>query len=200
MKKKKKNNEQKNKITIFIIVIAILILLIILGIYLQKSNDDIEKNFNKEGYITEDDSAFYKKITTNNTLDDYYDALSKGEDSAYEEYYFSKESNDFIELKLNHQDKVSTSLTITSELKSDVVNYSFELSYKDAYMLLEGNSLEAYECKEIIRKNISDNTLTTYCNSLKSEIEIFLQRRTELLKNKKIRELVNSPIKEINEK
>lgn len=181
---------KKNKKTILLIISIILIVIIVLFLIFSNNNKGLKETLKKEGYTTEEESAFYKKIVTNNTLDDYYNDLSNSRDSQYEEYYFSKESNDFIELKMSFQNNVTTSLNITSDLKALSTSYNYELSYKDAHLLLEGNSNSEFTCNVVLNEKVSDDIIDTYCNMIKQEIEIFTDRRTDLLKNKQIQEIV----------
>ncbi len=185
MSKKKK---KKNNLTTISIVILITILITI--IFLSNSNKGIDEVFDKEGYITEEESAFYKKVVTNNTLDDYYNDLANKRNSQYEEYYFSKDSNDFIELKMSYQKNVTTTLNITSDLKTLDINYNYELSYKDAHLMLEGTDSNDYTCNVILKEQVSDETINTYCDMIKDEIETFKTRRSDLMKNKRIQEIV----------
>lgn len=184
-KRKKKNT----KLYIFISILTLSII-IVLVLILYNSNKDLEDVLNKEGYTTEDESAFYKKVITNNTLDDYYNDIANSRDSEYEEYYFSKESNDFIELKMSFQNKVTTSLNITSDLKDLNTSYNYELTYKDAHLLLEGNDNTDFTCNVVLNEKVNSDTINTYCNMIKQEIKTFTDRRTNLLKNKKIQEIV----------
>ena len=64
-KKKKQDNNLMIKIIIGIVVIIILIP-IVTYISLKGSNRELDEEFNKEGYTTTNEDAFYRKITTNN--------------------------------------------------------------------------------------------------------------------------------------
>ncbi|MCI8460594.1 MAG: hypothetical protein HFE81_04285 [Bacilli bacterium] len=187
-----KSNKKDNKKKIFIIVVAILAISIILYLIISSSDktSEEEKILKKEGYTTEKEDAFYKKIVTNNSLDDYYNDVSHRRESQYEEYYVSKDSNDFIELKLSYYKGVDTTLNILSNLSEETVNYNYELAYKDAHLILEGNDNEANDCKVVLNENISQDTINTYCDMIKNEIKIFTDRKDELLKNKKINTMV----------
>lgn len=190
---KKKNELKNNKL----LIITIILVIITLTLYLISKNDkEIDKEFIKEGYESDIEDPFYKKIVTNNTLDDYYNDVSQGKDSSYEEYYFSKESNDFIELKLENKQNVNTILNISSDLRTKKVQYNYELSYNKSYLMIEGNSEENYDCNIIKNKNVKEETLKTICENIMSEISIFLERRSTILNNKKIRDLINEPLKE----
>lgn len=191
---KKKNKLNSN----VLLVITIIIVVVTLSLYFfSKRDPKIDNEFQKEGYETEEEEdPFYKRIVTNNTLDDYYNDISQGKDSSYEEYYFSKESNDFIELKLDTRSNVNTTLNISSDLRTKEVNYNYELTYNKSYLIIEGNSNDNYDCNIIKNKNVNEETLNTICNNIMSEISIFLERRKTILSNKKIKDLVNEPLKE----
>ena len=189
-KNRKKNNKSNNNLTIIFLII-IVIILIIFGIYLSNNGNELNKTMKHEGFTTKnEDDAFYNKIVTNNTLDDYYNDMKNQKNSEYEQYYFTKESYDFIEVKLSYNNQVSTSLNITSDLKTLYTNYNYELSYKDVHLIIEGNSAEEYACRKIIQENIEKDQIDLYCDKVHSEIQTFLKRREELLQNENIKELL----------
>ena len=194
MKKRKKENN--NKQLLIGIIALVTILIIALLIYAATSKTGVEKELNQEGYTTTTDNAFYNKVVTNNTLDDFYSDMSQNKDSAYEEYYFAKESLNFIELKMQYQDNVNSTLNITSDLRTEKVEFNYELSSKSSHLIIEGNSDENYDCKIVVNKNVKDSLLTESCELVMQEITIFLQRRSDLLQNESIRNIVNQPIKE----
>ncbi len=192
-KKRKKDN---NKLLIILIVLLLCTALCSILAYYQ-GDGEITRSMKEDGYSTEDESdAFYKNIVTNNTLDDFYNAISNHEESHYEEYYLSKESLDFMEMKLDYQEKVLTSLNITSDLKSNYTTYNFEMSYDSVYLLIEGNSINDYDCSIVKSKNVSSDTKSAYCNYINQELSVFLERRSKVLENKKVQELLSSPMKE----
>lgn len=195
----KKKNKKNNKLIIIISIIIVLIILIVLGIYLSRDTDELTKELKKDGYTTTSEDAFYKKITTNNTLDDFYEDISNEKETQYEEYYLSKDSLDFIELKMYYKDGVTTTLNLTSNLRTLEVDYNYELSYKNAYFIIEGNSTDEYTCKTVVQENVSDDTITTYCNSITTELDTFLSRRENMLNNSKVKELLQSPIESVTE-
>lgn len=196
-KKRKKNN---NKIYFIIIGVIIFVLLVIFGIYANKDHNEFQKELKEEGYTTIDnEDAFFKKIVSGNTISDYYDDISNDKDTKYEEYSLSKESYDYIELKMEYQNEIFTVLNISSNLKSDVIQFNFELTYNNSQILLDGDSTTDYECNVIVQKEASDSTVDIYCDMIKSEIETFKSRRAELLSNPKIQEVISKPIKEVNE-
>ena len=198
MKKKKKRNYKK--IIIITSMIVVVAFLVGLELYFGQESNELTRELKKDGYTTEDtDDAFYNKITTGNTLDDYYKDLSNKKNSNYEEYYFSKESYDFIEVKLSYKDEVTTSLNISSDLRTLETTYNFELSYKDAYLIIEGNSIEDYTCKTIVKEKVSEDVIKTYCDRMVSEINAYAEKREEVLNNEKIKELLAMPIQEAKE-
>ena len=193
MKKRKKKNNQKQLV---IGLIAVATIFIIALLIFSTKPSEVEKELNKEGYTTTQEDAFYKKIVTNNTLDEFYQDVASNKDSAYEEYYFAKESLNFIELKILNQSSVLSTLNITADVRTDKIVYNYELSNNNSHLLLEGNSDENYDCKIIVNKNVDDSVTQECCNLIMQEISTFLTRKDELLQNEKVQELVNSPIKE----
>lgn len=192
-------NKKKKKDSNILIIIGIIVfatIVSILATLLNPADKTEETILQQEGYNTTEEDAFYKKIVTNNTLDDYYNDLTNKRDSAYEEYYFAKESYEFIELKMSYNNTVNKVLNITSNLRNNKVEYTYEISYKSTQLLIEGNSDDNYDCNIIVQKNISDDDITNVCSEVPDEISTFLERRDKLLSNKKIKELLDQPIKQ----
>ena len=178
----------------FIILLALAI--VGTGIYYLSDKTVEEKELQKSGYKTTEEDAFYKKVVSNNTLDDYYNAMGSNQDTEYEEYYLQKESLNFIELKMSYQNTVDRTLTFTSDLRTDIVRYNYELSYKSSHLILEGNSSENYDCQIVVRKNIKDEDIQKQCEYISQELSVFLTRRSELLENETVKALVRSPMKQ----
>ena len=156
-KRRKKNN---NKIIYIGIGVVILILLIIFGVAANKNNNQLQNELKQEGYYTNDqDEAFYKNITTGNTIDDYYDDLLNEKESNYEEYSLSKESYDFILLKMEYESGVMTVLNVSSNIKEDYIQFNFELTYNDSHILVDGDNSNNYKCNIIEQKEASDSTV-----------------------------------------
>lgn len=187
-KRRKKNN---NKIIYIGIGVVILILLIIFGVAANKNNNQLQNELKQEGYYTNDqDEAFYKNITTGNTIDDYYDDLLNEKESNYEEYSLSKESYDFILLKMEYESGVMTVLNVSSNIKEDYIQFNFELTYNDSHILVDGDNSNNYKCNIIEQKEASDSTVETYCDMIREEIRNYEKRKAELLKNPKVQQIV----------
>ena len=188
---KNRNKKQDNQKNLWIIGIVVLTVFIIISlIFSAFSKSEIDRELKKEGYTTTREDPFYKKITTNNTLDDYYNDISNHTDSSYEEYYLQKESLNFIELKMNYQNSQTTTLNITSALKKEEIEFTYELSSSNTYLLLEGNSSNQYDCEIINKQNINNNTVQDICDSIIDDITIFIERKNELLSNQKVQEII----------
>ena len=191
MAKKKKNDMTKSYIAMgLFILFAIIVLLIYYG------STAMDRSMQNDGYEAgEKEDPFYKKITTGNTLDDYYNDLSNNKDSAYEEYYLQKDSYNFYEQKLAYQNGVTSSLNISSDLRDLYTMFSYELSYGEAYILLEGNSAANYECEVIMNNNATRETLQNACDRIQSELDTFTTRRNEIMQNEKVQEVLkNAPV------
>lgn len=189
MKKKKTGKNLLSKI-IFGIIALFLIIVLVIFVYERGTNKEEEEVFQKEGYTTSNEDAFYKKIVSDNTLDDFYADVQQERDSNYEEYYFSKESNDFIELKMLYRNKVSTTLNITSDLKTNVLEYNYELTYKTAHLLLEGSSTNNYDCEVIVNDEVSAETVQKYCDMIIDEINSYNEIKNDLLRNNQIKSMI----------
>ncbi len=187
MKKRKKKDNQLN------LYIGIIICIIIVGsfIYYFASNRDLESSLKNDGYVAEEEDAFYKHVVSGNTIDDFYNAVANGRDSYYEEYYLQKNSFDFIELKMYYENDVTANLNITSNLKNNYLEYNYELSGKDARLIIEGNSEHNYDCKPVMSENVSQKTFETCCDIISDELETYLNRRKEIMNNPKVMEELN---------
>ena len=191
--KKKKNNLLRN---IIITCIIIIIIIIVFFYYLETGKTEEEKVLSEEGYTTTIDDAFFKKIVTNNTLDDFYKDISNNKDSQYEEYYFAKDSYNYIELKMEYKDGATKTINIQSDLRKLTIDYNYEITKNKIHLLIEGNSSNNNKCNYIIKKGVDDNTASRACNEVQEEINNFIEKRTELLNNEKVKELINQPIKQ----
>ncbi|MBP5678959.1 MAG: hypothetical protein J6X28_03945 [Bacilli bacterium] len=177
---------------IILLTIAIIAFLIFSG----TSRSETDKELGKDGYTTTEEDAFYKKIVTNNTLDSYYNDVANNHDSEYEEYYLQKDSLTFLELKMKYYNMANTTLSFTSSLRENTIEYNFEYSYKESHLILEGNSDSNYECQIVVRKNVNDQEAKKLCDYIMNEINIFEVRRNNILQNSKVQELLNQPITE----
>ena len=190
MAKRKKNDMTKSYIAIGVLLLfAVVVLLVYYG------STAMDRSMKQEGYDAgEKEDPFYKKITTGNTLDDFYNDLSENKNSAYEEYYMQKDSYNFYEQKLAYQNGVTSSLNISSDLRDLYTVFSYELSYEEAYILLEGNSEADYECEVVMNKNATRETLQNACDRIQAELDTFTTRRNEIMQNEKVQEILkNAP-------
>ena len=190
MAKKKKKDTLKYTIAIVTLILLAVVLLII---YYSEENV-MNRSMKDSGYTTsESEDPFYKKITTGNTLSDFYNDVENKRNSAYEEYYFMKDSYSFIEQDLYYQNEVTYSLNISSDLRNVSTSYSYEISYQNAYLLLEGNDSDN-QCEVIINNNISQTTVHNACTQIEQELSTFTTRRAEILQNEKVQEIIqNAP-------
>ena len=191
MRKRKKN--KNNNLYIIGVLLCLIIAVICIMIYYSEDNQR-KRALQKDGYTIKADDPFYKMVTTNNTLDSYYNDISNKKNSSYEEYYVSKETYNFMEQKLNYYNGVSTALNISSDLRNLSIKYTFELSYEDAYLILEGNSNNGYRCDIVVNEKVLNTQIHEYCDQIQLELETFSTRRSEILANEKIQEyLQNAP-------
>ena len=192
--------KKKDMKLVYLAIGGLIVFAIILLLVYYKSTE-MDRSMQTKGYQTEEKSdPFYKMKTTGNTLDEYYSDLDEKINSAYEEYYLQKESYNFFEQKLAFQDGVTSSLNISSDLRNLYTKFNYELSYQNAYIILEGNSETNFECEVIINRNTSKETQQNACDQIHKEIDIFTRRRTEIMADEKVQELLrNAPsIVEVN--
>lgn len=184
--KKRKNKKQENNIMLTILVSIFIILLLLILIVAVSTKDEVYNELENEGYYTETDDAFYKKVLTNNTLNEFYNDMNSGRNAKYQEVYVSKDSYEYIELLMIYNDGVTTTLTISSSLKSNELNYNFELSYNKQYLILEGTEENNYACNVAVNRNIKKDTETKYCNIIKNQINDFLASKVQLQNNQNL--------------
>lgn len=189
MAKKNKKNERYIYLIISLVIIFTVTIIIEITLLYGKPREQIL--LEEEGYNTTVEDAFYKKIVTNNTLDDFYNNVKEKKDTAYEEYYFSKESYQFIELKMVYQSETTTTLNINANIETNEIEYTYELSNDSEYLLINGTSSNNYSCEVVSEKNIKRKKINEECSKINDELNVFLERRNELLSNEKIRELIN---------
>ena len=163
------------------------IILCLIGYVLYLTGEGpLEQELIQNGYETDADNAFYNKVETANTLDDFYKDMKEEKDTSYVEYYVSKESNDFIELKMVYQDKINITVNVISDLSTTRINYNLELTYQDSHIMLDGNSDDDYSCNIIKQEHANQDTVNYYCNYLREEVTNFISKRNELLQNENI--------------
>ncbi len=184
--KKRKNKRKEKNIALNILISIFVILLLLIAIVAIFKEDEVYTELQNEGYNTETDDAFYKKILTNNTLNEFYNDMNSGRNTKYQEVYVSKESYEYIELLMIYNEGVTTTLTISSNLKSNELNYNFELSYKKMYLLLEGTEENNYDCNVTVNRNVKKDTETKYCNIIKDQISDFLESKVVLQNNQSL--------------
>ena len=186
MKNKRKNKKQENNTIMTILISIFVFLVVVVLVAAVTKKDEVYQELEDEGYYTETEDAFYKKILTNNTLNEFYNDMNSGRNAVYQEVYVSKTSYDYIELKMEYKDGMTTTLTISSNLKSNEVNYNYEMSYEKAYLLIDGTEKNNYECNVNVNKNVKKETEKKYCSLIKREIKEYLNSKVELLNNQNL--------------
>lgn len=154
----------------------------------KKINDYV----NSQGYKTTEDSLFYQKIVTNNTLDDYYDDVSNNKNSEYNEYYFSKDSYSFIELRMIYKDEINQLFNVTSDFRNNKITYNYEISKNKASIILEGSYLDgSLSCNTSKVNNITTTNIDSYCELAKKYMNEFINEQNKLLSNDEFREAIS---------
>ena len=174
-----------NTLLIVLVSIFVVMLLLLLAASVA-TEDEVYNELENEGYYTETDDAFYKKILTNNTLDEFYNDMNSGRNATYKEVYVSKTSYDYIELEMIYTDGMTTTLTISSNLKSNELNYNYEMSYNNAYLLIDGTDKNNYACNVNVNRNVKKETENKYCSLIKNKIQEYLNNKVELINNQNL--------------
>ena len=185
MKKRKKNNKNK-----YVIILLLVLILCMVAYYFLFLTDELGRNLRFKGFKTESVSDnFYKKIVTNNTLDDFYNDVAEKKDSTYIEYNFTKSSYDFIELKMNYSDNSLSTLNISSDIRNNTIDFNYEISNDSSRLMLDGNMNETFQCNVIMQENVSNSTKNSHCEYIEKEIENFITEKNIYLQDKTISEI-----------
>ena len=186
MKNKRKNKKQENNTIMTILISIFVFLVVVVLVAAVTKKDEVYQELEDEGYYTETEDAFYKKILTNNTLNEFYNDMNSGRNSTYKEVYVSKTSYDYIELEMIYTDGMTTTLTISSNLKSNELNYNYEMSYNNAYLLIDGTDKNNYACNVNVNRNVKKETENKYCSLIKNKIQEYLNNKVELINNQNL--------------
>ena len=188
--KKKESIGSVQKIFLILLSIATIVFISIYT-YTSLNNRSVNNAMKEEGYTNEKESIFYEKVETNNTIEDYNKDVKENKNSEFIKYYVNKDFNSFVELKMKYADGVSTTLNINANLKNNEINYNYELSYKDTYLILEGNTDNNYECHRVVDENISNETIEKHCEYIQGEIKQFIDKRNEFVSKSEINKRIN---------
>ena len=164
-----------------------------IAIYYYYSTDELGKEIKQDGFkTTSNDDLYYKKVVTNNTLDSFYNDVASKKDTSYQEYNFTKNSYDFIELKMTYKDETLSTLNITSDIRNNTIVFNYEVSKGKNSLILEGNMNNGFICDSIEQNNISNSTKEKHCDYIKKEIDGFILIRDSYLENNNLKGLVNT--------
>lgn len=188
-----------------LIIIGVFIGIVILGILMYYTTDQkqeenkifINNYLNELGYKYDEKEKLFKKITTENTLDEFYDLSSKKQEVYYEEYYFSLDNNSFIELNMGYKDGIMEVFNITSDLTKQEINYNYEINKDDSSAILEGSYNDIFKCNIVSLKKLSDDNKGIYCNTARKQADKFIDEQNNLLGNDKFIKIINLPKKEV---
>ena len=149
--KKKKKEEVNNVQKAFLIMLSIAtVVFISLYLYFSYNNNSLNNTLKEEGYDSDKDTDFYEKVETGNTIEEYNQDVKNDKNSEFIKFYVTKELNNFVEVKMAHKDGVSTTLNINANLKNNKIDYNYELSYKNTYLIFEGNTDNNYDCHYVV--------------------------------------------------
>ena len=176
---------------ILLLLLVLTILFIILYFYYSNKDTKFYKELEEIGYKPDDDTNYFEKVETNNTIEEYNKDVKEEKDSKFIKYYVTKDLKTFVELRMNYQEGVSTTLNINSNLKTSKIDYNYELSYKDTYLIFEGNTDNNYECHYVVQENIDQEQMDKYCKYVKEEITNFISKRDEFTNKKSVKERIN---------
>ena len=190
-------------ILIGVITFIIIVILSILMYYTtdQKQEENelyINSYLNDLGYTYNEEENMYKKITTNNTLDDFYELSSNKKEAYYQEFYFSQESNSFIELNMAYNNDITEVFNINSDLTKQEITYNYEITKNDSSAILEGSyNNNTFTCEIVSLKKLTDNNKEIYCETIKKLANNFIKEENKLIDNVEFNRIINIPKKEV---
>lgn len=193
---------KKNIIIICSIILSIFIIAIIIISNNDKNNNEyIVKHVNDLGYIYDKDGLIYKKVVSNNNLDEYYTDIALNNDTNYLEYYFTFESYSFIQLHMTYSKGVSTVFNAVSDLNNNKFDYTYEITKNDSSAIIEGiydeGATVPFTCDVVVLKKLEDVGVKSYCDNAFKLLESALNEKKNLLNNKKFKELIDIPKPEV---
>ena len=184
---------------VFIIIIIIGILMYYTTDQKQEENEIYINNYlNDLGYTYNEEEKMFKKITTNNTLDEFYELSSKNKEAYYEEYYFSLDNNSFIELNMAYKDGITEVFNVTSDLTKQEITYNYEITKDDSSAILEGSyNNNSFKCEIVSLKKLNDDNKDQYCETIREYANKFIEEENQLLNNEEFNNIINIPKKEV---
>ena len=176
--------------------ISLLTFVIVVILLNSMSGESNKKKINdyvtEQGYKTSDDSLFYQRIVSNNTLDDFYNDVDNKKDSKYDEYYFSKDSYSFIELKMVYRDGINQVFNVTSDFTTNKITYNFEISKDNQSIMLDGSYVaDRVSCNLNNVRNMSTKNLKEYCSLAENYMNDFLKEQDRLLSNNEFKQAIS---------
>lgn len=189
-----------------LIIIGVFIIIVVLGILMYYTTDQqqeanelyINNYLSNLGYKYNNKERTFKKITTNNTLDEYYELSNNKEESYYNEYYFSLDNNSFIELNMGYKNEITEVFNITSDLTKQEITYNYEITKGDSSAIIEGSyNNNEFKCKIVTLKKLKEDNKDTYCERAKKQANLFIEEENKLLSNKEFIKIINIPKKEV---
>lgn len=196
------------KKNIMIIIISITVILLI-GVIMYYTTDETQEereiyinNYLKDiGYTYNEETRMFEKTPTNNTLDDFYKAQENNQSTTYQNYYFTLDSYNFIELNMKYTKEVTETFTITSDLKNDTITYNYEITKNNATAILEGEYDDKkdnpFTCKVVTLKKLNESHMDQFCKNAKENTISFINEENKVLNNQEFQEKISIPRREI---
>ena len=180
-------------ITVVCLTLFVIVVFLLNSLSGESNSKKIKDYITDQGYSTSDDSLFYQKIVSNNTLDDYYKDVKNKKESKYDEFYFNKDSYSFIELKMIYKNDITQVFNVTSDFTNNKVEYNFEISKNSASIILDGSYLAGREtsCNINSIKNLSTKNLADYCTLARNYMNEFITEQEKLLSNKEFKKAIS---------
>lgn len=180
-------------ITVVCLTLFVIVVFLLNSLSGESNSKKIKDYITDQGYSTSDDSLFYQKIVSNNTLDDYYKDVENKKESKYDEFYFNKDSYSFLELKMIYKNDITQVFNVNSDFTNNKVEYNFEISKNSASIILDGSYLAGREtsCNINSIKNLSTKNLADYCTLARNYMNEFITEQEKLLSNKEFKKAIS---------
>ena len=158
----------------FILIFVLAVGVIIFNIIIKNRNTDIliEQYLKSYGFNPTEEIDMYSKQISGDNLTDYYKKTTSTSDILY-----MKLSDKVLrEVKLEKEPDIERFFTGIYDFNSGQLTYTYEVSMKDAYLLIKGNYM--FESDKVICTFVDSNTVTS-SSSLK---DISCNKATQLVR------------------
>ena len=189
----------KRSILIVITLIVLSFALFFLNRAFDKNDKEyVESYLEDDGFVLSEDESYYQKVTTKNTMDDYFYEVSKNRSSEYEEFYFYMGTYNFTKLKMNYNDNITNTFTASNDLVNNVITYKYEVVIYSSSIIVGGTYKDdKFKCEVVLNNGITEDSTDIYCSRAEYETLTFLQDSNDLKSNVKFSKIIKKGHEEV---